>query len=278
MISEADFENLRTYIRDRNIMMWSLVVSVPLTLLLWMLLTWRLLMHLAGVGAHKTPEVFMVSSSSLRIEHRQQPLPEQPHQQPQPPAHTQPRPAAAPKRAPVPVPRSQPTELARNVPKAPPQPPSSNRRTHQATLAERLAQQEVAFSREAQQINADHAPLSIATANPAIHDAAEQQYHMNFSGDRELQGRGEGYLDALRRWTDGGMHCYYGRYYWTYPTGGMEVADIPWAFCFPPNADPIARGVHEFPFPLPLTGYRVPPGTQLQPIEAEVYKYWLSTQ
>ncbi len=270
MITEADFENLRTYKHDRTAMVWSLVVSALLNLLIWMLISWRALMDLAAVPAQKPQEVFMISSSSLHITHRTHPVPARPHQRPLPPARTRPQPAPLAK----PRPQPPPHELARNVPVAPPQPPKPRR----ISLAEQLAQQEVAFSKEAHALNAAHAPLSVATADPSVRDSAQHAFHVNFSGNHELQGKGEGYLIPLRRWEDAGMHCYYGRYYWTYPTGGMEIANIPWAFCFPPSQDPIARGIHEFPFPLPLPGYRLPAGTPLQPIEADVYRYWLSIQ
>jgi hypothetical protein len=32
------------------------------------------------------------------------------------------------------------------------------------------------------------------------------------------------------------------------------------------------------PFPLPLAGYRLPPGTDLPPIEKDVYARWISEQ
>ncbi|HTU71502.1 MAG TPA: hypothetical protein VMF11_14460 [Candidatus Baltobacteraceae bacterium] len=277
MISETDDQ--RQASDDRATVVWSLLVSGFINLMVWMLAAWGVALRLHAMMAapeHHPQETFMVASSSIHIAPHSHPVPQT---QPVPvrQQRAQPPPKALPRRV-VKQPEAQPTEIARIEPTAPPQPRSAPKKVRQGTLAEQLAQQEVAFQHEAQQLNAQQAPLSIATIDPNQRAAATRSYHMNFSGTTELQGHGEGFLIPLRAWGENGMHCYYGQYHWLYPTGGTEVANIPWAFCFPPNDDPIARGIREFPFPLPLPGYRVPAGTYLYPIEKEVYDFWLAHQ
>jgi hypothetical protein len=284
MITESDDAQQRS--DDRTVLVWSVLVSGFVNLMVWMAATWAIVASMQAIAQpreRRPLQTFMVASTSIHIAHHSHPVPQRPQtrpsvqQQPQrQPQRPQPQPTV--QRRAVPTPAAQPTELARIVQSAPPQPRSAPKRSQQAALAEQLAQQEVAFQREAQQLNAQNAPLSIATIDPHQRDSAVHQFHMNFSGETELAGRGEGYLLPLRSWSDNGMHCYYGRYYWQYPTGGTEIANIPWPFCFLPSEDPIARGIRVFPFPKPLPGYRVPSGTYLYPIEKDVYNYWISTQ
>jgi hypothetical protein len=116
------------------------------------------------------------------------------------------------------------------------------------------------------------------TTDPAQSESTSKESSMSFSGDRELKGKGEGYMRPLKSWVDNGLQCYYGQYYWRYPTGTTEVGNIPWPFCFEPANDPIARHVRQFPFPLPMRGYQLPAGTYLYPIEKAVYDVWLAHQ
>ncbi len=285
MITETDDAQQQS--DDRTVMVWSLLVSAFVNIMTWMVAAWTIAVTMQAIATpHEQPkELFMVASSSIHISQHSHPVPEQPQTRPvqpvqpvQPKHQVQPTPQPTPEKTAVPTPQAQPTELARIVKSAPPQPRSAPKRVQQATLAEQLAQQQVAFQHEAQQLNAQNAPLSIATIDPNQRDSAMKQFRMNFSGNTELEGKGEGYLYPLRRWIDGGLHCYYGRYYWQYPTGGTEIANIPWPFCFAPNQDPIARGIRQFPFPWPLPGYRVPSGTYLYPIEKDVYEAWLQSQ
>jgi hypothetical protein len=248
----------------------------------WMLVAWGVAerIHDLALAARQRPEpTFMVASSSIHIEKKNHPVPRVAN--PQPNVH-EPQPKEQVQTKPQPEhtaqPKAQPTELARIDEHAPPQPRSAQKR-QEGTLAEQLAQQQAAFAHEAQQLNAQNGPISIATIDPSQRESATKSYSINFSGIRGLEGKGEGYLDPLRRWrNDDGQNCYYGRYTWLYPAGGTEVANIPWAFCFYPSQDPIAHGIRQFPFPLPETGYRLPPGTYLAPIEKEVYQGWLSQQ
>jgi hypothetical protein len=230
--------------------------------------------------AQAHPEVtFMVASSSVHIAAHSHPVQPQPNPQPVVAQKSQQeQPKRAQREAATPQPKAQPTEIARIVPSAPPQPKSAPKKQNQGSLAEQLAQQQVAFQREAQQLNSQHAPLSVATIDPAQREAAIKQYPMNFSGNQELAGKGEGFVLPLQRWIDHGYHCYYVQYQWLYPTGGTEIGNVPWPFCYPPNNDLIARGLRRIPFQPPPPGYQLPAGTYLYPIEKDVYEAWLAEQ
>jgi hypothetical protein len=280
MISEPDYENLRTLQHDRTAQVWSLAVSVFLNLLVWMLVSWHGFMHMVGAKDAQKPEQMIVMNSSqleIRQPQPQYALPERHAATAQSKEQPLKKPEHAAEKQPVPKPEAQPTELAQIRPNAPPQPRSAPRQ-RAASLAEELAQQEVAFQQEARQLNANRSPISVATADPNARDTENTPFHAAFAGTRILQGKGDGFLVPLRHWRSEGLNCYYGRYYWTYPTGGEEIAVIPWPFCYDPADDPIAHGVREFPFPLPLSGYRLPAGTPLQPIEKDVYEDWLAHQ
>jgi len=275
MISERDDEQERS--DDRATLVWSLLVSGFLNLMGWMLIAWSIALrtHAMAVAQEQPQEPFMVTSSSIHIAQRSRPVPQQPNQQPVAERQSQ-RPVAATRQR-QPEPKAEPTEIARIMPTAPPQPRSAPKRTQQATLAEQLAQQQVAFEHEAQQINQQHGPISIATIDPSQRESAVRTYHMNFGGNAELRDRGEGFYRPLKAWIDpeSGLHCYYIQYQWLYPTGGTEVADVPWPFCYPPSGDLVARGLRTIPMQFPPPGYQLPAGTYLFPIEKEVYEAWL---
>jgi hypothetical protein len=287
MITETD-DQQQLSDDDRTTLVWSLLVSGFFNLMVWIVLGWAIIMHIRTLApVQDRPEILtvttqmmrapMVASSSLHHAARSHPIPrtqQEPSHQAQPePQHK----SVAMTLAATPRPQEQPTELARTTPNGTPQPRSAPKRTE--ALAEELAQQQAAFQKEAEALNAKNGPISVATIDPNQRESSFKSYHMNLSGSMELQGEGYGFLDPLRRWIDGvGRHCYTGQYHWLYPTGGTEVANIPWPFCYPPGADPIAHGLRQFPFPLPLDGYRLPPETYLYPIEKSVYEAWLAHQ
>jgi hypothetical protein len=277
MITELDEEQERR--DDRATLVWSLLVSGFANLMAWMLVAWvaALRMHAMSTVQDRPEPTFMVTSSSINIAKQTHPVPQQSNQQAvaQPAPRPQPQRQPAPQRA-IPHPQAQPTELARNTPSGTPVPRSAPKKQQQGTLAEELAQQEVAFQHEAQQLNEQHAPLSIATIDPNHRQSATRQYRINFSGNSNLRDRGEGYYRPLRGWlSDHGLHCYYIEYTWLYPSGGTEVGDIPWPFCYLPSNDPVARHVRQIDILEPPAGYQLPSGTYLWPIEREVYEAWL---
>jgi hypothetical protein len=279
MISEPDYENLRSYKHDRTAQVWSLVVSVAVNLLVWILITWHVLLHLTGAGEQQKPEQIVEFNSSQIQIRPPEPRAVPREQKAPPPTAPKPQPQRALKQSVVPRPKTEPTELARITPNAPPQPHAAPARSKSAALAEQLAQQEVAFAREAQQLNNSHSPVEVATADPNMHDQVNNSFRADFAGTRVLEGKGEGWMMPVKRWSDSGENCYYGRYTWIYPTGGSETDVVPWAFCFTPQEDPFTHGIHQFPFPLPHDpGVRVAAGAQLQPIEKMVYEDWLEHQ
>ena len=189
------------------------------------------------------------------------------------------QPKAAQREAATPQPKRTTTEIARIVPSAPPQPKSRTEETESGLTCRAVAQQQVAFQREAQQLNSQHAPLSVATIDPAQRESANKQYRMNFSGNQELAGKGEGFLiplQALDRRQRQPLLLRAATL--ALSDRRQEVANIPWPFCFSPGNDPIARGIRQFPFPLPPSGYQLPAGTYLYPIEKDVYQSWLAHQ
>ena len=279
MITERDDEQERD--DDRATLVWSLLVSGFLNLMGWMLIAWTIAFRAHVMTAPQTMETFVVTSSSLNIAKRTQPIPQQPTQQinaqRQEPQHPKPQQAA---KAAIPKPQAQPTELARITPNGTPQPRSAPKRQAEGTLAEELAQQQVAFEHEAQQLNAQRAPLSIATIDPNQEpSSAQQPFQMNMSGIPGVSRHGEGYITPGNRRYAPGLHCYEGgTYSYEYPNGQIEEGDIPWTFCYPANHDPFI-GNHMLAMPPPaIPGYRLPPGVQLQPQAREVYEEYLSLQ
>ena len=285
MITETEDPQQRD--DDRTTLVWSLLVSGFANLMVWIVLGWAIIAHIRTLApVQERPEIItvttqmmhapMVASSSQHLAARSHPIPrsqQEPQHQAQPePNHK----SVAMNLAATPKPQERPTELARTTPNGTPVPHSAPKRTE--ALAEVLAQQQAAFAKEADALNAKNGPISVATIDPNQRESASKSYRMNLSGNTEIQGQGFGFLDPLERWISNGLHCYKGRYHWLYPTGATEVANIPWPFCYPPGADPIARGLRQFPFPLPLAGYRLPAGTFLDPIEKDVYESWLAHQ
>jgi hypothetical protein len=231
-------------------------------------------------------EPHLITSSSIIHLDKDRPVPHpntqppQPVAQPVPPRPQPPQPVqpqVRPKAQPASKPPEQPKEEARIVQHAAPQPRAAPQTQRQATLAEQLAQQQAAFEKQTEAMRASRNPLSVATIDPSQRESSTKSYAMNISGIEHATGPGEGLLTPLQSWHDHGYNCYYGRYDWIYPDGAMEHANIPWPFCYAPAQDPIARGIREFPFPLPPPGYRTSP-TDLAPIEQRVYQAWLSMQ
>jgi hypothetical protein len=275
MITERDDERSN----DRAVLAWSLVVSGAINLAIWFLVIWFGGLNEILMRAISPQQEAVMSSSVIHLD-KDVPVPEQAHTQPQPQPQkpAKPRPQQQPQKSvrhDVPKPKPQPVELAKIVPNAPPEPPQTKAQQQQAALSAQLAQQEVEFEREAQALHDHSAPISVATIDPNRRQSSTRSYQMNFSRISQATGPGNGIFTPLQQWSDRGMNCYYGRYDWTYPDGSTEGANIPWGFCYSPSEDPVARGIREFPFPVPMAGYRLPVGTVLAPVEQHVYDAWL---
>jgi hypothetical protein len=275
MITELD-EQQEQHNDDRATLVWSLLVSGFANLMGWMVLAWVIAMRTHAMAAqNQTLETFVVTSSALHIAQHTQPVPQQPNQQAVA-QQQQPKPEHAAHHAVIPLPQAQPTELARITPRGTPQPRSAPKKQQEGTLAEKLAQQQVAFEHEAAQLNAQRAPLSIATIDPNQEPASQQHFQMNMSGIPGVPHQGEGFITPKQGWRQQGLDCYPGgSYSYQYPDGQTEDGDIPWTFCYPSNADPF-HGHHLLPMPLPMRGYRLPSGTELQPQARQAYEIYLS--
>ena len=281
MISEND-EVQRE--RDRANLAWSILWSLPVTVAFWFFLTGVLAVHPGALlkflmpRTEPTPEMVVMSTAKIDLERR--PVPQPPQrvtQQQTPQQQRQPAPKAE-EKAP-PTPQAQPTELSRLEPSAPPQPSSAPKKTRQATLAEQLAQQQVAFQHEADQLNAQRAPLSAATIDPNQRASSQQPFEMDIPGLPGEPRRGEGIIEPSDMERVRGYDCYTGgTYRLRYFDGKYETGSIPWPFCYPPRLDPFLQRYRRFAMPLPLPGYRLPPGIQLQPAAKETYDEWLSEQ
>ncbi len=262
---------------ERPTLVLSLVASVVMNLIAWMLVIWvsAVHLHLRPVSAQHE---LIVSSSSIRLErrtvpqppsaqHRQQRAPTQhaatPKQQQQPR-----RPRVAP-----PKPPARPAELARLTPAGTPVPPAQRVRHDPASLAEQLAQQQQMFAREAQQLNSSHS-ISIAT-NPPLPASAYHEAPIDVSGREEQRESVEALLEPLphQHWIARGMSCYYVHYFAQYSGGGTEDGNIPWPVCYPADHDamlPLDR-THRLPIPSPPIGYKLPPDVTLAPLLRAIY-------
>ncbi len=259
---------------ERPALVLSLVASIAINLLVWMLVIWGSAVQLHLRPVIEKPEL-VVSSSSIRLERRTVPQPHNAQQQ----QLTHPARAATPKRQQVPrqervappQPQARPTELARLTPTGTPVPPSQRAQHQPASLQAQLAQQEQMFAREAQQLNSSHT-LSIAT-NPPLPPSAYHEAPIDVSGRNEEHESVEALLEPRQHWISNGMSCYYVHYYAEYSGGGSEDGNIPWPVCYPADHDamlPLNR-THRLPIPSPPSGYQLPPNVTLQPLLRAIY-------
>jgi hypothetical protein len=160
-------------------------------------------------------------------------------------------------------------ELAKVAVQATPQAPHVHR-----TVTSSIERDEAGFSKEVAQLNQQNGAHAIPTIDPASQGSTMKSYHFDVPSTSGGDEHGNGIITPTQSWHDAGQDCYYGRYEYTYPDGAMEDGAIPWPFCYNPATDPFKRPPHPMPFPLPLPGYRLPPETQLPPIEKAVYDDW----
>ena len=267
MISVRDGEDYR----DRRLLAWSFLFS-----LLANVLVWSLSLHhwsfLRAQPVRPQDRELIVSSTSLRIEHRDKPQPQNnPHRVTAPPPRPQ-RQTVQPRQQPVRPrqPEARPREIAREIPNATPVPVAAPRKQSQSTLAQQLAQQQQAFSREVAQLHAQNNPLSVATITPQ----APSSYHKSYVDVSGKDRNGvQAILIPIKHWFDGALSCYYVHYDAQFSNGGSETGDIPWPVCYPRDDDkmlPLDR-MHSLPVPAPQPGYALPAGTYITPFLRNVY-------
>ena len=284
MITERDDQ--QEHDDDRATLAWSLLVSGFANLMLWMVLAWVIALRTHGMVVPNQPtEVFTVTSSSLNIAKRTQPVPAHPNQavvaqqqqqQPQ-------QPKTVVHRA-QPQPQAQPTEIAHIVPSAPPQPRSARRRGRAGNAG--------GEARSA----AGRVSTRSAATQPAEFAALGRDDRSELDAGRAAA-VSDGYLGSPRRasaWRRNHL-----------PKWDVEMARLrllqrrnvfipvsgrtprgrrrALAVLLPPRQDPFLRGSRWMAMPFPggeigMPSYRLPSGIQLQPQAKQVYDYWLSQQ
>lgn len=262
---------------DRRRLALALVASSLVNLCIWVLAIWSAKAALVLPRLHKSEREFVVTSSSLRIEHRIVPRPAHVATPPHPVhvAHTAPAPHAARRTTPHQSAIAQQRELARIATASTPAPPRTTHARGAPSLSEQLAEQETAFEREAQELRAQNAPLSVATASPPTPSTFRRSF-LDMSG-RTPRERVEALLQPLpgKHWVEGGMSCYYVHYYAQFSGGGNEEGNIPWPVCYPADHDAMLPldHPHDLPIPYPPAGYALPAGAALGPLLESIYRH-----
>ena len=247
---------------ERKRLAWALAASSVFNLGMWALSAWIAGLRL-DLPRMNEREKLLVSSTSVRIEHRTIPQPRSV------PARTLPvRSTSQAEKMPARRPPARRAEIVRTNPNATPEPRPAQR---EASLAQTLAAQERRFARESQAISADNHALSIATIAPQAPAAYERSY-MDLSG-RDREEHVSAVLRVLSKFETASLHCYYVHYDAEFSGGGTDDGNIPWPICYPKDHDamlPLDQ-VHTLPVPAPQPGYVLPPGVVLSPLLRDIY-------
>lgn len=177
-----------------------------------------------------------------------------------------------PARSATPMPSPEPSHRAE---RQAPQPQSqASRETPQQRMAQMLAREQSVYRREIAQLQAQNNPLSAATISPRPPSAFRRMY-INVSGIQSDNPVVEAIATPVRRWTDGGMNCYYAHIDVAFSDGAGESEVLPWALCYPPDRDVLGTSANGALIPVkyfaPMRGYALPPGTTLTPVEQFIY-------
>jgi hypothetical protein len=149
---------------------------------------------------------------------------------------------------------------------------------HTPSPTTKLAADQRAFAKEVASLNAQNDVHAIPTIDPSQQASATKQYGFSVPHGLQAGNEGNGVITPTQSWHEKGEDCYYGRYSFVYGDGSMEAGNIVWPFCYDPGDDPFHQGRHQIPFPPPLPGYRLPPGTDLPPLEKDFYEHWIDEQ
>ena len=279
MITETD--DLQERNDDRTTLVWSLLVSGFANLMLWMVVAWAISRacklsrprkcapkrrswsrHRRSIS-RSTATRRRSSGSPRRSTHksRSKSGPSARSAKPQPAAAGATHRNCADRRE-----RAAATEAA---------PKKQNR----GSLAEELAQQQVAFQHEAQQLNAQHAPLSVATIDPCTARVGDQNVPDEpFGQPGARRARAKATWIPLQRWI-GITAC-------TATTGStLALSDrrhrsrqhsVALLLLTEQRSDRAASGNSRSPFRWPAIS--CPRGRYLYPIEKDVYEAWLARQ
>jgi hypothetical protein len=242
--------------RRHRALAWSTLASAAVHVIVLTLLFWAVAHVFIPRGAKET----VTATTSVVIQHpavRSAPTPV--------PARAVRR-VAQHESAPARTPRRElAKEVAVRAPALPPPRPS---------IVSPIQRDEAGYAREVAQLNKQNDVHAIPTIDPGSQESLTKSYQFAVPSQLRGEEHGNGIITPTRRWQDNGRDCYYGHYEFTYPDGAMETGDIVWPFCFDSDSDPFKEAPHEIPFPLPLDGFKLPPGTQLPPIEKTVYEHW----
>lgn len=247
-----------------------LIVSLTVSLLFHFLALPLFSLLFFGRHAAVVPQerIYVARSSALRITHRSHPLPPrhvrravvQQHQ-PAQPRHTQPQPRSQPVRR----------EIARIDRRALRPLPPKAQYNHVSVNTAQI--QQAQFEKTIARLREQNDPvISAERAGPK--PQTEKHYSYNFSASIGTVGSGQGILDVVRGWHDGGYDYYYLRYWVEYPDGTTETGVVPWPVRYLPQYDPFRLGMtHNIPLPGPLADYTLPAGTVMHPLVAFCFKH-----
>jgi hypothetical protein len=260
--------------RRRRQLAWSVFISIILNVAI---LTTAL--HYAPIiwGTKRGATETVHSAQFMSLDKKPISTPQPPSLQPPvPQAVVQPQPKVKPVAVQVPPAAAPPRiELSREDKQAPPQPSAPPKPT---TLQSRIDSDSHNFANTVAKLNAQNGVKAIPTIDPATEGGSNKSYGFRAPNGRGSENEGYGLITTTRMWRDRGADCYYGRYELTNPDGSEESGDIVWPFCYDPGADPFKERQHDIPFPFPLAGFRLPPGTALPPYEKTIYDMWLRQQ
>jgi len=216
------------------------------------------------------PEIYHVTSSAIRLERRDRPMPH-----------------AVPERRALPQIRhvTEPHEVVRQPQPKQPQPTAAQvqiayRRpvvtppritAHQQIDPKALAAQQRMYAATIAAAQAANNPLSIAKAERA--PTASTRANYNFAGSEAASRHGDGILYPVKRWIQGRFVFYYLRYTVHYPSGDYEAGDVPWPVHYTFGDDPFAQGMSEhIPLPGPAPNFVASADTVMKPLIAHCYR------
>jgi hypothetical protein len=240
-------------------MVWSTLASAALHLTVLSLL-FAALARIVGSLHDAREQVSETTAISIEAPVKPKPAPRR-HERPRP-VKTRPAPPAPSRH-----------ELAKPRLDAPAQVPQPPRRI----AVPSLARDRTSFANEVAQLNARNDPHAMPTVDPASAESASKTYAFDTSRSNESSAHGNGIITPMQSWQERGMDCYYARYEYTYASGASEEGRIPWPVCYDPASDPFHKPPHPMPFPLPPVGYTLPPGTDMPPLEKQVYDEWAAS-
>jgi hypothetical protein len=236
-------------------------------------------LHYAPIlwGTKRGAKETVHSTQFLSLDKRPVATPQPPSlKPPTPKTVVEPQPKVQPVVAQVPPAAAPPkVELSREDKHAPPQPSAPPKPT---TLQSRIDSDSHNFANTVAKLNAQNGAHAIPTIDPATQGGSNKSYGFRAPEGRGSENEGYGLITATRSWRERGADCYYGRYELTNPDGSEESGDIVWPFCYDPGSDPFKEHRRDIPFPFPVAGFRLPPGTDLPPYEKTIYEMWVRQQ